>query len=241
MDIVICEDIKDNADKLEKFLQKYFEDKDNTVNISVYENGDSFLADFANDKHKDLKIVFLDIYMPGTIGIDVAKKIREHNKDLIIVFTTTSESHGMDSYHVRALQYLLKPLDYSELEKVLDECMVLLTDSLLSIEVVSYGSKTKVYLKDIIYIEILNDELQIHTIFQTLKCPLSSFEFEKQAEDSIFLRTHDNYIINKRFIEDMDDNDFILINGLKIPINKDQKEEIKQRYRDYLTALSENM
>jgi len=241
MNIVICEDIKENSEALFRFITKYFEEKNSSVSISVYENGDKFLSDFSAAKIKNLKIIFLDIYMPGTIGVDVARKIREKSDDIIIIFTTTSEKHGIDSYMVKALQYLVKPLDYLEVESVLDESMALLTDSLRSIEVSSDGHTVKVYFKDILYVETIDNELFIHTILKTVKCSLQLHEFEKQVDGNIFIRTHNNFIVNMRYIEDIDSNYFILINEMKVPICEETTARVKQSYRDYLTELSERM
>ncbi|MCL2821252.1 MAG: LytTR family DNA-binding domain-containing protein [Oscillospiraceae bacterium] len=241
MEIIICEDIKENAEKLSSYVTRYFSNIEVPVEISVYENGDDFLVDFNAGKFRDLKIVFLDIYMPGTLGVDVAREIRKINTDVIIIFTTTSRSHGLDSYYVKALQYLIKPLDYSAVEAVLNDSMVLLNDLLQSINVLSDGKHIKVYLKDILFAEMINNDLLIHTVFNTVKSPVSLHEFEKQVEGKSFLRTHKNYVVNMSYINDITANNFIIASEATIPICEDDEKNIKQAYRDYLTALSENM
>ena len=236
MNIVICEDIEKDANSLRLFIEKYFEEINCAVNISVYKNGDVFLEDF--QKINDIKIAFLDIYMTGTNGIDTAKKIRETDKDMAIVFTTVSTSHALEGYSVDARQYLVKPIDYPEVKNVLDKCTEKFADSLRFIEVSSGRLTVRVYLKDIMYIECFDNNLCIHTVTETIETLFTLSELEKQLEGSTFLRTQRSYIVNMRFITNITANDFVLQNGTLIPIRRSDKLAIKQAYRDYLSALA---
>jgi len=238
MNIVICEDTEKHADSLRLYINKYFDEIDCRRNIVVYNSGDAFLKDFASEQASDVQIMFLDIYMPGTNGIDTAKKIRETDKDMIIVFTTTSKNHGLDGYSVDALQYLVKPVNYPEVKNVLSKCTKKFADSLRFIEVLSDRLTVRIFLKDIVYIECFDTALYIHTATETVKTFLPLFELNKQLEGSSFLRTQRSYIVNMRYIDDMTANDFIMQTGKAIPIRRSDRLAIKQAYRDYLSALA---
>ena len=110
MNIVICEDNKHDMSHLYSCIDRFFKENNCMVKISTYENGDSFLGALCIQKNGDIKIAFMDIYMPGTLGVDVARKIREACNEIAIVFTTSSRDHALDGYEVNALQYLLKSL-----------------------------------------------------------------------------------------------------------------------------------
>jgi DNA-binding LytR/AlgR family response regulator len=241
MNIVICEDEKKDSDSLRLFIEAYYKDLNCNVQISVYGSGDEFINDFETQKIKDVKLVFLDIFMPGTDGIDVAKKIREYDNDMVIVFTTTSKSHGLEGFSVYALQYLVKPVNYPEVKDVLDKCTEKFVDSLRFIEVLSDRLTVKIYLKDIMYIESYDTVLHIHTVAEIIKTFLPLSEIEKQLDEKTFLRTQRSYIVNMRYINDMTADDFILENGTAIPIRRSEKQAIKQVYRDYLSELTWKM
>ena len=238
MDIVICDDTEKDADCLRLFVERYFEELNCNNNILMYSSGDSLLKDFAAGKMSDLKIAFLDIYMPGTNGVDTAKWIRKSDKDIVIVFTTTSRDHSLEGYSVYALQYLVKPLSYTEVSNVLDKCMEKYADSLKYIEVLSDRLNVRAYLKDIMYVECFDTSLHIHTTMETIKTFLSLSEMEKKLEGSTFLRTQRSYIVNMRYIEDMASSHFVLTNGTKIPIRRSEKQSVKQAYRSYLSNLT---
>jgi len=222
-------------------VERYFEEINCNNKILMYSNGDSLLEDLSSGKMRDVKIAFLDIYMPGTDGISTAKKIREADKDMVIIFTTTSRNHSLEGYSVYALQYLVKPLSYTEVKDVLSKCMVKYADSLKYIEVLSDRLTVKVYFKDIMYIESFDTTLQIHTVKETIKTFLSLSEMEKQLEGGTFLRTQRSYIVNMSYIEDMASSHFVLTNGTKIPIRRSEKLSVKQAYRSYLSTLTLEM
>ena len=238
MNIIICEDLEEDAVSLSRSVEKYFYDINGVADISVYNNGDALLEDFAAGKINNSDIIFLDIYMPGTDGVETAKKIRETDKNIVIVFTTTSRDHSLEGYSVYAFQYLVKPVAYPEVKTVLDKCMERFADSARFIEVISGRLKVKICLKDIIYIESFKTELHIHTADNTVKTFLRLFEIEKQLENSTFLRTQRSYIVNMRYIKKMTAAGFLLINDKLIPFRKNDKLTVKQAYMDYMFALS---
>jgi len=238
MDVVICEDTEKDADSLRLFIERYFKEINCRSEIFVYKSGDSMLKDFAAGKINDVKIAFLDIYMPGTNGIDTARKIRETDKDMVIVFTTTSRDHGLDGYSVYALQYLVKPVNYPVVKDVLGKCTEKYTQSLRYIEVLSERLTVRIYIKDIMYIESFDTSLYIHTVKEKIKTFLPLSEIEKQLENSTFLRTQRSFIVNMRYIDDVTANDFILENGKAVPIRRSDKPAIKQAYRDYLSEIT---
>jgi DNA-binding LytR/AlgR family response regulator len=238
MKIIVCEDTGKDGDVLCSLIKKYFKEINCPVEIAVYENGGSFLDALPTLKADDVKIAFLDIFMPGITGIDVARKIRETDKEMVIVFTTTSVDHGLDGYSVGALQYLVKPVGYPELEDILNKCVKLFADSLRSIEVLSDRLTVRVLLKNILYVEILKHTCLIHTLSETIKNYHSLDEIERQLDEGTFLRTHRSFIVNMRYINDVTENDFILTNGAAVPIRKNDKMTIKQAYRDYLFVLA---
>ena len=238
LNIVICDDTERDAISLRLLVERYFSEIDCYVEIMGYENGDRLLEDLTANVISDVKIAFLDIYMPGTNGIDTAKKIRETDKDMTIIFTTTSKAHGLDGFSVYALQYLVKPVKYPEIKDTLDKCTQKYADSLKYIEVLSDRLTVRSYFKDIMYIECFDTALFIHTPTGVIKTFLPLSELEKQLKGSGFLRTQRSYIVNLRYVDDMVANEFILENGKAIPIRRSDRQALKQAYWDYLSALT---
>ncbi len=119
--IAICEDEKIYRDKLKEFLEKFLEQK--KYSVEEFENGESFLEKFEKDEsyRENLNIVLLDIQMDGINGMDVARKIRDWNKKLQIIFITAVPDFLANGYEVKAFRYLLKPIGYEDFCKHFDK------------------------------------------------------------------------------------------------------------------------
>ncbi|MDR2559799.1 MAG: LytTR family DNA-binding domain-containing protein [Oscillospiraceae bacterium] len=239
MKVILCEDVAECRETLYSHIKKYFTQNNCHPEISVYETGEALLAD--SYALRSAGIAFLDIYMPGINGVDVARKIRETNEDMVFTFTTSSLDHGLDSYAVEALQYLVKPVGYAEVERVLNKCMKLFSDSFKAIEVLSGRLTVRIPLRDIMYIEKFDHTCYIHTPMETIKNYRSLNELEREFAGEPFLRTHRSFIVNMRYIEDIAANEFIMTNGAVVSIRKNNKLAIKQAYRDYLFKHSREM
>jgi len=160
---------------------------------------------------------------------------------MAIILTTTSTDHGLDGYSVQALQYLVKPVGYPEVENILNKCMSLFADAMRYIEVLANRLTARILLKDILYIEVYKNTCLIHTGAETIKsyCPLE--EIEKQLDGNTFLRTHRSYIVNMRHVDDVAENDFVLKCGDRVPIRRNSGSALKQAYRNYLFSQARGM
>jgi DNA-binding LytR/AlgR family response regulator len=237
MKIAICEDTAEDRGVINSHIKKYFKENSCPVDIAIYDTGESFMKDWEDGESKDIKIAFLDIYMPGINGVELAKEIRKTDEDMVIIFTTNSADHGLDGYSVKALQYLMKPLAYPEVEDVLNGCMAKFADSLRYIEVMSERLTVKILFKDILFIEMFNHDCLFHTADNKIKSRLTLDEVQRQLDGSTFLKTHRSYIVNMRYIKSISENDFVLTTGAMIPIRRNDKLTVKQAYTDYLFAL----
>jgi len=234
MKIIVCDDTAEERLALCSNIKKYLEEINCTADIIIFEDGESLLKNIPALEANDVHILFLDIYMPGLTGIEVAKKLRESGAEIVIIFTTTSPDHGLDGFSVKAFQYLLKPISYPILKETLDDCMAIFADALRCIEVTADKVVVKIPLKDIIYIEIIAHYGLIHTNSGTIRSRITLDEMEKQLEESTFLRTHRSFIVNMRYIKKVADDDFLLTTGGSVPIRRTDKVKIKKEYMDYV-------
>jgi len=232
--IIICDDNAEDRKSVHSFVKKYLAELNAGAEILVYENGEKLTCDLSLLKTDEPLIAFLDIYLPGQNGIDVARKIRDINKNIKIIFTTNSLDHGLDGYSVKALQYLVKPVKYCEIKDTLDDCIGAFAEALRYIEVTSNKVVTKIALKDIYYIEVNAHDCLIHTKSGITKSRCTIDEMEQELSGSTLLRTHRSYIVNMSYIKSIAENDFLLTDGTNIPIRKNGKLQIKQAYMDFL-------
>lgn len=164
MHYAIVEDLILDQNELVDLIQKDSAAHEEPVEISCYPSGESFLTDFHPGKYST---VFLDILMDGMTGIETARKIRETDTRLPIIFTTTAPDFALDGYEVHALQYLVKPVDPGKLARCLDELREELAAPMyIEVPVVTGPATTvtrPVMLDELLYAEAIRHGLVIHT------------------------------------------------------------------------------
>ena len=230
MRLAICDDNKRDREFLYEKLQEIFSSRRINVNIDVYENGEELLKSPKRDAYK---VYFLDIYMDRVDGIEVAKHIKEHNTEALIVLITTSKQHYADGFEVGAIHYLLKPSSKESIEKAVSRCLKYVTIEEPFLEVMVEREKTKILFSWITCIESENRFCFIQTTKQQYKTYQQLNEIEKDLNDPRFLRCHRSYLVNLDFVRDYHNGLFILADGREIPIKRGDRKKMKLCYEDY--------
>lgn len=125
LQIGICDDARESRFQLRVLLERALEGRSAPARLLEFSSGDALLGWM--DRHAgELDLVFLDIEMEGTNGMDTARALREADQSLQLVFVTGYSDYVFDGYEVGALGYLLKPAGAEELEKVLTRALTAL-------------------------------------------------------------------------------------------------------------------
>lgn len=232
MRIALVDDVKADSDKLYEYLKRYEQERFLSMVVEDFPSGEQFLESFQRGKYD---LIFLDIYMTGMSGMELARKLRRVDADFVLIFTTTSQDFAIQGYAVHASSYLLKPFDYSRFEEAMDLCRPVLASRSKFIEVKEKRYYTKILLKDIIYTDYDNHYIQIHTPDRIIRSYMPFKAFAPMLlEHEQFLCCYRNCIINMDKVVELDDKDFILENQERVPMRRPDKQELRQRYADYI-------
>ena len=197
--------------------------------IFCFSNGDDLLR---AHEVSPFDVILLDIVMPLLNGIEAAREIRSRDKLCKIVFLTSSPEYALESYSVKANNYLLKPVDREALFLCLDELLGELLHHARTMVVRGINAAHRVELDRIEYIEaqnkhtllVLSDGRRLLSTF-----PLYTFE-EKLSLPDGFFKCHRSYIVNIHQIDTYTSNEITMRSGLRIPISRTYRNEFERAF-----------
>lgn len=232
MTAALVDDSSRDIEFLYKDLSRYCQEHHIHMNIEKFMDGTSFLDSL---QHTVYDLVFLDIYMGQIDGIQIAEKIRETDPKCQIIFITTSSEHAVLAYRVHALDYLVKPYSYEDLEDALNRFEQLADRFSRYIELKEGRYYTRILLSDIIYTDYYNHYIQVHTTSCVVRSHMSFAAFFPMLSPYVnFLWCCRNCMVNMDYIEALGKKDFLLKNGERISIAAARRKELVQKYADYM-------
>ena len=219
MKICICDDEKDFIHNFQLLLEQYFKKRKTIHHFNFFENEEDLLSYL--DSQNDIDILFLDIKFQTYSGIEIAEKIRAINPSVILIFLTAFPEYALSGYKVKAFDYLVKPLSYTQLENVLDRAISELTSNKNNFLVVKdSGNIFKIKFSEIVYIETYNRNILFHL---TSRSEITGHESLKTYEtklDKRFYRCHTGYIVNMAYVTSIQKDCAVLILNITIPVSR---------------------
>ncbi|MGG2469302.1 LytR/AlgR family response regulator transcription factor [Paraclostridium bifermentans] len=224
--IVICEDNFSCREKLKENLEIILNKLTNQFEIIVFNCGEDLIDNYP----EDVDIFLLDIQMKKLTGMGVAKKIREKDKSCEIIFITGLIDYVQNGYEVRAYRYLLKPIKLEDLKKHIISCIKQIYERRENYLIIkNQGMIKKIKIHEILFLEVINRDILIHTGDQTYTTKTSMKNLEKELSKFNFFRCHNSFLINLKYIDCIQKN-IVLINNEEIPISRQKADEFKNKF-----------
>ena len=215
MNILICDDIKEEASALAALLSSL-----NVENVVFTDTSHAF--DYICSGAK-IDACFLDIVMPEINGIELAEKLRQNNFDGKIVFLTASNDFAHESYKVKAFDYLIKPPTLENITGVLKSLEEASKDNDTDgLAVKTQGSARVILFRDISHVEVIDHVVYIKLSDRSIIKESTTFGemAERLLQDSRFARCHRSYIVNLNEIAVVSNREIVMKNSAKIPISR---------------------
>ena len=228
MRIGICDDETEVRRELCRLLKQY----DSTLTLCQYVSGEDCLRE-----QNVPDILFLDIKMSGIDGMQVARMLRQKGKDSLLIFVTGDETMVFDAFDVAAFHYLVKPIVPKKLYEVMERALKELKKKKANVQeqsilVKAGNSKRNIMQKDILYVEVLNRILTIHTLTEDISCYGKLQELEGELTSSFF-RPHRSYLVNLSYVKKYNSSTIYLMRG-QVPISKKKYPAFVHTYMEYL-------
>ena len=233
MRIAIVDDIAEERILLRSRLECQLSRRGIHSDFTEFENGEDFLL---ASKERPFTVLFLDIYMNGANGIEIARELRKSDTSCLLIFTTTSTDHALEGFQVRAMHYLVKPYHENEISALTDEILSRIPNSGKYIDVKINGSNVKVPFQSMIYAEHFSHMMHIYTTNKKELITRQSFESFLSAlkMDTRFYQCTRGIVINLDHALDFDGTVFTLDNGNQIPVSSKLSKHARQTFIDYL-------
>ncbi|MBM6841828.1 response regulator transcription factor [[Clostridium] spiroforme] len=222
MNIFIAEDNLQDYLYLRRIIEKWSKWRNEPIHI--YYHNELY---YQLPRHIDrCDIAFVDIHMPVIDGISFCTYLRKYNQNIEIVFQSHSVHYGVESYRLKALGYLSKPVETKDIYRFLDslcvkkhQCLIYKKQSMIR----------KIKFENILYIQVKKHSCYIHCFDHVESC-YSSLQKIKTLLDQRFKQCYRSYIVNVDYISVIESDRLILFDNSIIPLSSAQYGPLKKCY-----------
>ena len=234
--IAICDDRKDDRDRIQQYVQQFCQEKMLQAEIRVFDHPDVLIC--ACGKFRP-HIYLLDIVMPMVNGIQAARELRWNQPDAQIIFATSEESFALESFDVNPVNYILKPVKKEKLFEALDLAMRRIhqeEENTVTIKV--KGGYRTLHLEDIMYLDYRNHVVSYHLLSgetistSTLRIGFAEYLIQNHEEDNIVL-CHESVAVNIRSIDKLTKTELMVRNREILPVAKSRYAQVAEKYMNY--------
>lgn len=232
MEIAIVEDNKRDVIALSEYLKRYESTHGcEALHISVFNDA----LDLVSDYRAQFDIIFFDIEMPHLNGMDGARKVRELDAAVAIVFVTNLAHYAIKGYEVDAVDFLVKPVEYASFEdkfkRALKYC-----ESRKSRPITvdgENGELVRVYSGDVFYIEKSNGVNLYKCSDKTYRKREALYDTEKELGNLPFVRINSGCLVNMSYIDEIAQTT-ITVRGEVLPLSRRRRKEVIDTYMRFL-------
>jgi DNA-binding LytR/AlgR family response regulator len=241
MNVLIIENNPAQADELRNQIELALEEGLSSVEIK--ESGEAALQ-HVRIAEKLPDVVFADIDLGDSNGIDIARQILEAVPNAKIIFVSGYDDYYLDVYDVEHIWFLRKPVETEVLRRALQRVADRMTED--EGEYFFYEAnrrKITVPLRSILFMESDKRVIHIHTdgdplgnehmFYGTLKNVAAQFERSSLPEHSAFLRCHQSHIVNLNRVSAFD-TDAFYIGNQKVPVSRRYKRIAEEAFVELL-------
>ncbi len=234
MRIAICDDDERELAHLLGLIKEYRLSRRKDIDCRSFQNSTDFLCGL---KGGEYDLILLGAPMSGAGGVQAARELRELDRNVEIIFVSSSPEFAVESYSVGAYYYLLKPVDADSLFPLLDNMesrLFLRKEQGLVLK--SRKGVIRVSFTRLEFAEVINKTVFFHMAdgeVCEVTAALADFE-EKLLVRPEFFKTHRSYLVNLNYVQAIGANCVVTKNGHDIPVSRHRRNEVQDAYMRFL-------
>lgn len=230
MKIAIVDDDPAMRKQLSEYIARYGAEHSLSLEPRPFPSGDALLQVYT----PTYDIIIFDIDMPGTNGMDTARRIRAKDEDVVILFVTNIAQYAINGYEVDAVDYIIKPIGYYDFalkfQRALRRAGQRRPEQLL---LESTEGLVRLSAAEILYVEVLAHYLIYHTADRAYTVRGSMKEHEASLKGLHFSRCHKSYLVNLAQVENISPPE-VTVHGISLPLGRAYKDTLMKDYLQYL-------
>lgn len=224
--IAIVENDANDAQLLIDYIRRYEKEESISAKVSIFEDGELFLLNYKT--HFD--IVFMDIMLVGIDGMEVSRKLRSIDQEIVIVFITSMAQYAIKGYEVDACDFAVKPVTYADFFMKMNRALKRVKTEIQDmVTLKTTGSIVKISASTIYYVEVIKHDLIYHTVSGEIQSHGTMRDVEEKLRKYSFFRVHHSYLVNLAHVHAVR-GDAIVVNNTEINISRAKKSEFLQEF-----------
>lgn len=233
--IAVCDDSIDELSNMVQLIDLYRTSKHLNCEHAVFPNGFELIS--ALEKEKRFDIYCLDIMMPGFSGIDVAKEIRTFDKTAPILFLTSSPEFALESYSVKAINYILKPISKEKLFLTFDDLLEQMKSEKVEDAVIVKSNEgiQKILISNLVFAEVIGRSVFYHMRSgKVIEC-IEAFSSvcDNLLRYGCFIKPHRSYLVNMQYVDTIENHQITLQTLSAVPVAQGKAKQVKTQYLNY--------
>ena len=248
--VMLAEDFPSEREIISGYIQRYAKENEIPLRLDAFGDGRDLLEEFGAE---GADLIFLDIDMKVLDGINTARKIREKDELVQIVFITKMVQHALEGYEVSAADYIVKPVSYElfagKMDRVLRRAALEMSEHSDLLLLKTLQGQQILSTRDILYAETANRHIMVHVCNvsspsgpeSVLETSIPLYQLEKQLNMQNFFRCHSAYLVNLRYVTGYSQTDVFLGRNLagntrdliRIPLSKHRRRTFADALMSY--------
>ena len=207
-------------------------------NIGEFESAEEFLMQY----EVGYDIVFMDIRLGRTNGIDAAKILRKTDSTVIIIFVTNMAQLALKGYEVDALDFIVKPLNESDFVLKFKRALARISPCVRSkIIIKTDGNLVGVNASLLRYIEVDGHYVVYHAPNEIIREYITLSAAEKKISPyGIFVRCNRGQLVNMRYVSAIK-KEFVIVDGEELLLARTQRNAFVKSYAKYISGGGRNV
>ena len=230
MRLAYCDDEEIQLEYMQRLAEQWAKQAGVSLTYCAYKSAEELL--FENAEGYPFDLLILDIDMRGMDGMALARKIREKDAKIPILFLTNKREYVFEGYEVQALRYLLKPMSEEKLFPLLHEVHMTAREEVQSLIVSAEGEHCKIAVSDILYLEADGHYVRIHTAKGDYVVKRAFTELAAELAHG-FVSSHRSYLVHLLHVERVQRTECILSDGSSIPVSRNSYKAVNEAFIRY--------